>query len=469
MVTTTDEDEDELELEEQQKKPPQIGKTIAGPPIADKGTVATSIGKPISPGAVTPPTNPAPPEVAPENPTPLSSPDTISGMGPLSPQAPMTPKPHYHGLSRVMDTIAGTTKIGSAIESAGGFGTEGWRRQNEDEQKQLEDAAKLRQQGATTEEIGARTALAGAQAGEAEARGEAAKSAAGSVGVTVNGVTYTVPQKDAEKLIGVGINTQAGQNKVETQGDTARDVAHIRAGATARHNVKVMGDGTYEEMNPGQWTRVGEAPPRAEQGNYVPINDEIGNTTGWVNPKSHTVIKTNEIPGMTGAEGAAPSGVIPPKPGPSVAANAKSAQDSLNYVKAYMDSGQFTGPGDEAMLEQFFNIAKPSSGFRMSQPQINMLMGARSWMDSAEGVAYHAQSGVWFPPDQRKQISDTIHMLATSKGVGDVKPTKGDTSSHPAGGGTSQSAPAHKVGETVKLKDGRTVKISKVHPDGSYE
>lgn len=53
------------------------------------------------------------------------------------------------------------------------------------------------------------------------------------VTVTVGNKTYTVPRKDAEKLFGEGIKADAGQKKVETQGDTARDVADIH-GDTSR-------------------------------------------------------------------------------------------------------------------------------------------------------------------------------------------------------------------------------------------
>lgn len=96
----------------------------------------------------------------------------------------------------------------------------------------------------------------------------------------------------------------------------------------------------------------------------------------------------------------------------------KSANDAVKYGQDYIKSGQFTGPKDEALLEAFFEVAKPSSGFRMSQPQIDMLMKGRSWMDSAEGIAYHAKTGVWFPPEQRQQIVDAMQARAASKGGG---------------------------------------------------
>jgi hypothetical protein len=452
MATETDELEDE-DLEDQQKKP-LIGKTIPGPPVADSSLAAATgtIGKPIVPQQpaqsksdtigksldVLPGVGPqtiqstTPTNAAPEMPAPVAQSDTISGMGPLSsggqPAAPLTSRPQYHGLNRVLDTIAGATKWGNDIESAGGFGTAGWRQKNADEQAQLEEAAKLRGQEATTEEAKARAGLTGAEAA--------------NVGktVTVQGPNGPVelPVATWEKLQQEQVK-QTGANTRNTETVGGREAvadtnAAARTGAT-RHSIKVMGNSTYEEMSPGEWTQVGPAPARAEEGNYVPVNDADGNTVAWVNPKTKTRVGVDEIPGMEGA--------IPPKPGPTVAAGKQSAQDSLRYVQTYMDSGQFTGPGDEAMMEQFFNIAKPSSGFRMSQPQINMLMGARSWMDSSEGMAYHAKTGVWFPPDQRQQMADTIKMLAGAKGVPEVNPkerTRGGTSSPSTGGNNAQGA-----------------------------
>jgi hypothetical protein len=110
-----------------------------------------------------------------------------------------------------------------------------------------------------------------------------------------------------------------------------------------------------------------------------------------------------------------------------------SAKAALDYATSYMASGKYTGPGDEALMEKYFELAKPSTGFRMSQPQIDMLMRARSWMGSVEGIAYHAKSGQWFPPQQRQEIVDTMTNLGTAKGI---KPPQA------GGGGGAQSGPS---------------------------
>ena len=90
-------------------------------------------------------------------------------------------------------------------------------------------------------------------------------------------------------------------------------------------------------------------------------------------------------------------------------------EDAKNYATTYIQSGNFTGPGDEALQEKFFELAKPSTGFRMTQPQINQLQQSRNWMNGLEGRAYHALHGTWFSDSQRQQIVDTMNQLATAK------------------------------------------------------
>lgn len=95
----------------------------------------------------------------------------------------------------------------------------------------------------------------------------------------------------------------------------------------------------------------------------------------------------------------------------------KSAQQ---YAKDYLDSKNFTGPGDEALMEKFFELAKPSSGFRMTHAQIEMLRNAQSWRNSAAAFLRHATVGTWFSDTQRQQIVDTMGNL--QKARDEVKP-----------------------------------------------
>jgi len=66
-------------------------------------------------------------------------------------------------------------------------------------------------------------------------------------------------------------------------------------------------------------------------------------------------------------------------------------------------------------MEKYFELAKPSTGFRMSQPQIDMLRNARSWMQSAQGKLFHATNGTWFGDKQRQEIVQTMDDLAAAK------------------------------------------------------
>jgi hypothetical protein len=93
------------------------------------------------------------------------------------------------------------------------------------------------------------------------------------------------------------------------------------------------------------------------------------------------------------------------------------AQQALNYAQTYGSSKNFTGPGDEALMEKFFELAKPSTGFRMSQPQIDLLKNAQGWMGSAQAKLRHATTGTWFGDAQRQQIISTMNDLAKAKGI----------------------------------------------------
>jgi len=100
--------------------------------------------------------------------------------------------------------------------------------------------------------------------------------------------------------------------------------------------------------------------------------------------------------------------------GATTMANEKSlagGQKAIEYAKDYLDNGIYTGPGDEALMDQFFSLAKPDSGFRMSTPQLNMMRQGRSWMQGVEAHIRHATVGTWFSDEQRKQIVDAMTHL----------------------------------------------------------
>ena len=121
----------------------------------------------------------------------------------------------------------------------------------------------------------------------------------------------------------------------------------------------------------------------------------------------------------TGEAKAAPAGIA--KSGTHAKAEAATKKEmepvesAVGYASDYLKNGTFTGPGDEALQEKFFELAKPSTGFRMTQQQMKMLQDSRSWMGGLEGHLRHATTGTWFSDDQRKQIIDTMNQLANEK------------------------------------------------------
>lgn len=85
------------------------------------------------------------------------------------------------------------------------------------------------------------------------------------------------------------------------------------------------------------------------------------------------------------------------------------AKAAVEYANDYLARGVFSGPGDEALQEKFFELAKPSSGFRMTQPQMQMLRNSRGWLSGLGARARHATVGTWFSDQQRQQIVSTMN------------------------------------------------------------
>lgn len=163
----------------------------------------------------------------------------------------------------------------------------------------------------------------------------------------------------------------------------------------------------------------------------------------------------------TGATRPAPGGVE--RPGTTAKAqalyekNVAPVKSAMEYANDYVQNGVFTGPGDEALQEQFFSMAKPSSGFRMTKPQIDMLQDSRNWMQSAEAKALHAKTGQWFTPDQRNQIIQTMNSLG--KGIMDSQVGSGagvGNALKPVNPSNIGGTNARKVGETKKFPNGKT-------------
>jgi hypothetical protein len=94
--------------------------------------------------------------------------------------------------------------------------------------------------------------------------------------------------------------------------------------------------------------------------------------------------------------------------------------NALEFANRYAVNPNPTGPSDEALMEKFFDLAKPSSGFRMSQPQIDMLQRSQNWQGSLEAKWRHFNEGTWFSKEQRAQIIATMNDIAQAKIAGHI-------------------------------------------------
>jgi hypothetical protein len=105
-------------------------------------------------------------------------------------------------------------------------------------------------------------------------------------------------------------------------------------------------------------------------------------------------------------------------------------QKAINYATSYLAGGKYDGPHDEALMEQYFSMVKPETGFRMSQPQIDLQFNARGWKDTWEAKLRHAATGTYYSDDQRRQIVGTMVDMARANGV----PIPGEGGGAPGGG-----------------------------------
>lgn len=138
-------EDDELEDDPTKKRQYPQGQPDLESPSETVGSSAPIGQKPKMESVSAPAVTPAPAYTDPSQVSTVVKPSTL---GVQSTPITNTPRPQYHGLNRVLDTIAGTTSIGSAAERAGGFGTQGWDAKNQSEEQQLAEQAGTRQKNA---------------------------------------------------------------------------------------------------------------------------------------------------------------------------------------------------------------------------------------------------------------------------------------------------------------------------------
>lgn len=128
--------------------------------------------------------------------------------------------------------------------------------------------------------------------------------------------------------------------------------------------------------------------------------------------------------------GAAPGTTVttPALYGKQQTANAAAQQSAqgkisaLNFANNYVSGiatgrQQATGAMDEALMEQYFEIAKPEKGFRMTETQTSMLGNARPWLEAGKAAVAHGLQGSYYTDKQRQQIAGAMYELARAKGI----------------------------------------------------
>ena len=177
--------------------------------------------------------------------------------------------------------------------------------------------------------------------------------------------------------------------KLEVGGKSHSVIVDKKTGKTIQ-DLGATGEKTPNiSINQGSWQLDEDA-----QGHPVLFNPKTGETKA-----APGIQKTGTAAKATAAE--------EKEMGPS--------RGALEYAHSYLQNGVHTGAGDEALQEKFFELAKPTTGFRMTQPQMNMLAQSRSWMNGLEAHMRHATTGTWFSDEQRQQIVKTMEELAAAK------------------------------------------------------
>jgi hypothetical protein len=83
--------------------------------------------------------------------------------------------------------------------------------------------------------------------------------------------------------------------------------------------------------------------------------------------------------------------------------------DSIDEARDY--AKEQSGPGDYALLLRVVDATKPAKGFRFTQSEQNLLIGARSLANSADALYQKAAGGQLLTPDQRKQMLDVLGIV----------------------------------------------------------
>lgn len=150
------------------------------------------------------------------------------------------------------------------------------------------------------------------------------------------------------------------------------------------------------------------------EGSFMPLYDEKGHVVGAWNPKNGQVRKSpaegtpGALPGTTGqGQG------IATKAATAHSKEIEGYQKVLDHVSMADEAAKdVTGPGDYTILMSFVDATKPSSGFRFTEAERKMIIGARSLGQAATAKYDEYTKGPFLGPEQRTQMMNIIHNAA---------------------------------------------------------
>lgn len=87
------------------------------------------------------------------------------------------------------------------------------------------------------------------------------------------------------------------------------------------------------------------------------------------------------------------------------------ARDAAQNWQDYRAKGEFTGPGDEGLMDSYLRLIN-QGGRGVTKTQQDLLLKAQSVKNSMAGMWAHATGGKLFSDDLRNQIGDQIEALA---------------------------------------------------------
>lgn len=333
--------------------------------------------------------------------------------------------PKYGILGRILDTLVQGTGLGRMIERGAGVGTLGYEDKLGRANRDVDTLNKELQQEGVPAYQTAETAKANADAGRTNVQTDKMRAdmdAPPDPG-TPEERTYNDLLKQTNPATGKPYTSQEALEIVKSAGKQDKTPA-------AKNTKEQLQAQLVEASNRGDTAEV------ARLQKQIKDIDPLGEQRVNISVQSQTDRENAAAQKQQGPETAV------------AFANDYMAKDANG--KYIMER---TGSNDEALMEKFFEMAKPSSGFRMTEAQMNMLRQARSWKDSLEAQIRHVVSGTWFSDEQREQIAQT--MIALGKADDEARSSRPSRSR-----GKQQSSQPYSGGPPpgAKVRDYTTVK-----------